>query len=72
MSDRHLVISSDCHAGLRPEAYRDYLDPQYHEAFDQALPIQIAMTRQTPPTRMRTSTVMVPTTTATAWWMTPP
>ena len=42
MSDRYLVISSDCHAGLRPEAYRDYLDPQYHEAFDQALPIQIS------------------------------
>ena len=46
MSERHLVISSDCHAGLRPEAYRDYLDPQYREAFDQALPIQIAMTTQ--------------------------
>ena len=42
MSDRYLVISSDCHAGLRPEAYRDYLDPQYREAFDAALPIQAA------------------------------
>ena len=46
MSDRHLVISSDCHAGLRPEAYRDYLDPQYREAFDQALPIQLEMTKK--------------------------
>jgi predicted TIM-barrel fold metal-dependent hydrolase len=46
MSDRYLVISSDCHAGLRPEAYRDYLDPQYREAFDQALPIQQAMMKE--------------------------
>jgi predicted TIM-barrel fold metal-dependent hydrolase len=42
---RHLVISSDCHAGLPPERYRDYLDPQFHPAFDQALPIQIEMTK---------------------------
>ena len=41
--DRHIVISSDCHAGLPPERYRDYLDPQYREAFDQALPIQLQM-----------------------------
>jgi len=46
MSDRHLVISTDCHAGLPPEQYRDYLDPQYRDAFDQALPIQLAMTKQ--------------------------
>jgi len=29
--DRYLVISSDGHAGPRPEVYRDYLDPQRHE-----------------------------------------
>lgn len=40
--DRFLVISSDCHAGLPPDRYRDYLDPQYREIFDVALPIQIA------------------------------
>jgi predicted TIM-barrel fold metal-dependent hydrolase len=40
-SDRYLVISSDCHAGLPPEQYRDYLDPKYREIFDVALPIQI-------------------------------
>lgn len=40
--ERLLVISSDCHAGLPPERYRDYLDPQYRDAFDMALPIQIA------------------------------
>jgi len=44
--DRYLVISSDCHAGLPPEQYRDYLDPQYREAFDLALPIQIEETKK--------------------------
>ena len=44
--DRYLVVSSDCHAGLPPEQYRDYLDPQYRDAFDVALPIQIEMTQQ--------------------------
>jgi predicted TIM-barrel fold metal-dependent hydrolase len=39
--DRHLVISSDCHAGLPPEQYRDYVDPKYREIFDVALPIQL-------------------------------
>jgi len=43
--DRFLVISSDCHAGLPPERYREYLDPQYRDAFDAALPIQLAATR---------------------------
>lgn len=32
--DRYLVISSDGHAGLRPERYRDYLDARYHDEFD--------------------------------------
>jgi predicted TIM-barrel fold metal-dependent hydrolase len=31
---RYLVISSDCHAGLPNEQYREYLDPKYGEAFD--------------------------------------
>jgi len=44
--DRYLVISSDCHAGLPPERYRDYLDPQYRDAFDVALPLQIEATQQ--------------------------
>ena len=42
--ERFTVISSDCHAGLPPERYRAYLDPQYREAFDQVLPIQKHMT----------------------------
>ena len=46
MSDRLLVVSSDCHAGLPPARYRDYLDPEFREAFDHALPIQIANTRE--------------------------
>jgi predicted TIM-barrel fold metal-dependent hydrolase len=44
--DRVLVISSDCHAGLPPERYRDYLDPEHRAAFDRALPIQLQMTRE--------------------------
>ncbi len=43
--DRYLVVSSDCHAGPPPEQYRSYLDPQYREAFDHALPIQLEMTK---------------------------
>ena len=42
--DRYLVISSDCHAGLPPDQYREYLDPQHRETFDMALPIQKSMT----------------------------
>lgn len=39
---RHLVVSSDCHAGLPPEQYRAYLDPQYRERFDQEIAAQVA------------------------------
>ena len=31
--NRHLLISADCHAGLLPGRYREYLDPQFREAF---------------------------------------
>lgn len=44
--DRYIVVSSDCHAGLPPEQYRDYLDPSLRETFDMALPIQVAMTKK--------------------------
>jgi predicted TIM-barrel fold metal-dependent hydrolase len=43
MMNRYLVISSDCHAGLPPQRYRDYVDPQYREVFDAALPIMLRM-----------------------------
>ena len=46
MDERYLVISSDCHAGLPPERYRDFLDPKFREAFDAALPIQLEETRK--------------------------
>jgi predicted TIM-barrel fold metal-dependent hydrolase len=36
-SDRYLIISSDCHAGLPNAEYRDYLDPEFREPFDQSL-----------------------------------
>lgn len=42
--DRFTVISSDCHAGLPPDRYRDYVDPQHREVFDMALPMQKAVT----------------------------
>ncbi len=44
--ERYLVISSDFHAGLPPDQYRDYLDPKYRDAFHIALPIQIAETQK--------------------------
>ena len=34
MSDRYLIISSDCHAGLKCEEYRPYLEAKYHPQFD--------------------------------------
>lgn len=41
-SDRYLVVSTDGHAGLLPEKYRDYLDPEYRETFDQVIAGEIA------------------------------
>jgi predicted TIM-barrel fold metal-dependent hydrolase len=40
--NRHLMISSDCHAGLRPGKYRDYIDPKYRQAYDAEVKEQIA------------------------------
>ena len=37
MSERYLIISSDCHAGLPCEEYRPYLDARYLGAFDEFL-----------------------------------
>lgn len=44
--EKYVVVSSDCHAGLPPEKYRDYLDPQYRETFDLALPVTMALTEK--------------------------
>jgi predicted TIM-barrel fold metal-dependent hydrolase len=45
--DRYLVISSDGHAGPHASEYREYVDPEYREMFDIALPIQIKITEET-------------------------
>jgi len=37
MTDRYLIISSDCHAGLPNADYRDWLDPEHRETFDASL-----------------------------------
>ncbi|HLM16314.1 MAG TPA: amidohydrolase, partial [Acidimicrobiia bacterium] len=37
MSERYLIVSSDCHAGLPCEEYRPYLDHEYLGAFDDFL-----------------------------------
>ena len=34
---RYLIISSDCHAGLPTVEYREYLDPQFRDAFDESV-----------------------------------
>ena len=36
-AERFMVISADCHAGLPNAEYRDWLDPSFHEAFDESL-----------------------------------
>jgi predicted TIM-barrel fold metal-dependent hydrolase len=37
MSDRYLIISADCHAGLPCEDYRPYLETKFHPQFDEFL-----------------------------------
>jgi predicted TIM-barrel fold metal-dependent hydrolase len=38
-----MVISSDCHAGLPSEVYREWLDPEYRDAFAEYLKARAAM-----------------------------
>jgi predicted TIM-barrel fold metal-dependent hydrolase len=40
--DRYLIVSTDGHAGLLPEKYRDYVDPQYRELFDEHVAVEVA------------------------------
>ena len=42
-SDRFMIISADCHAGLPNAEYRSWLDPAFREAFDESM---LARTRQ--------------------------
>ncbi|MBN7797077.1 amidohydrolase family protein [Parahaliea mediterranea] len=44
--DRYLIVSTDGHAGLPMEGYRDFVEARFHEAFDKALPVQREMTRK--------------------------
>jgi len=46
MSDRLIVVSSDCHAGLRVSEYKPWVESKYHSLLDQAVPIQIEMSRK--------------------------
>ncbi|MCU0271445.1 MAG: amidohydrolase family protein, partial [Acidimicrobiales bacterium] len=39
----YLVISADCHAGLPNREYREWLDPEYRERFDEALEARARM-----------------------------
>ncbi|HMS11928.1 MAG TPA: amidohydrolase family protein [Microthrixaceae bacterium] len=34
MTQRYTIISSDCHAGANHATYREYLDPAFHQRFD--------------------------------------
>jgi predicted TIM-barrel fold metal-dependent hydrolase len=43
MSDRLIVVSTDCHAGLPIADYKPYVESQYHEMMDMAVPITIEM-----------------------------
>lgn len=42
-ADRYLIVSTDGHAGLLPEKYRDYVDPKYREQFDVHVAKEVAM-----------------------------
>jgi predicted TIM-barrel fold metal-dependent hydrolase len=43
MSDRLLVVSTDCHAGLPIADYKPYVEKKYHEMMDMAVPITVEM-----------------------------
>jgi predicted TIM-barrel fold metal-dependent hydrolase len=43
MSDRMIVVSSDCHAGLPIAEYKPYVEEKFHDILDVAVPITIEM-----------------------------
>ena len=43
MSERLIVVSSDCHAGLPIADYKPYVESKYHEVMDMAVPVTIEM-----------------------------
>lgn len=42
---RHLVVSADCHAGLPPGGYLEYLDPAYRDAYEEDIQVQLESAR---------------------------
>ncbi len=46
MSNGYLVISADCHAGPDSPVYREFLDPQYRDRFDEELAARDALMQQ--------------------------
>jgi predicted TIM-barrel fold metal-dependent hydrolase len=44
---RYLVISSDCHAGLPPGDYLEYLDPEYRDRYKADVEAQLDAARET-------------------------
>ncbi|TXS96101.1 amidohydrolase [Parahaliea maris] len=43
MSDRLIVVSSDCHAGLHISDYKPYVESRYQDLLDVAVPAQVEM-----------------------------
>jgi predicted TIM-barrel fold metal-dependent hydrolase len=43
MSDRLIVVSTDCHAGLPIADYKPYVESKYHEMLDVAVPMTVEM-----------------------------
>ena len=46
MSDRLIVVSTDCHAGLPIADYKPYVESKYHQMMDMAVPVTIEMMEQ--------------------------
>ncbi len=44
--EKYIVVSSDCHAGLPIQQYRDYIDPKYRKTLDESAPIEIALSER--------------------------
>ena len=43
MSERLIVVSADCHAGLPIADYKPYVESRYHPMLDVAVPVQLEM-----------------------------
>jgi len=44
---QHLVISADCHAGLPPGEYLEYLDPAYRDRYKRDVQVQLDAAKET-------------------------